>query len=107
MALAAMATHRALRLAILFPPPNRLTLVMTMFAARQGQLDLGATTQEIDGERNEGQALLCDSPVEPINLASMKKELSASLRIRGIGSRGGLVGRDMQFLEPRFSAMNG
>jgi len=63
-----MSAHRSLGFAVLLTFTDRVALVVLMLTTGQCQLDLGATTQEIDLKRNQGQPLFGDPRIEAIDL---------------------------------------
>ena len=68
-----MSPHSPLGLSVLLSTTNRLTLVVAMFSARQGQLDLCSAAHEIDSEGDECQPLFGNFPVKAVNFATMEQ----------------------------------
>ena len=94
------AVHLALLLALHEFP----ALVIGVAALGQSDLDLREAVDEVDLERDEGEALFVDLAGQPIDLASVNQQLPLPLGI--VTARGRVrVRGDVGVLEPQFAVL--
>lgn len=70
---ACVSAHCATGFAIPVTFFDRCALIVALFTACERQLDLGAPPPEINGQRHEGEALLADAMIHPLDLLPIQK----------------------------------
>ena len=94
------ATEGLLLLAVGLAGGQRLALVPGLLALGERDLDLGAPVLEVQGGRDDGEALLVDLALDLLDLVAVEQQLA--LASRGVVGPGALgVLRDVHAVQPR------
>ena len=99
-------SHFPLHVALDVAAADGLAAVHGVLAAADGELDLHASLEEVEGNRNQRQALLLDGRLEAEDLPPVRQELPLPERIvvEAVAER---VGRDRDVVQPQLPVRSG